>query len=269
MKKAVINSLPKSGTNLLAKALDLVGYTQVGMLASPLVLQKTLGAEIRNFRWLAFPKEPGYLLGIDSPVMIKKKYIQKMITGVGDNSYLTGHLGYTADIKEDLLKSGYSAVLITRDPRAVLSSFVHFVRKEKKHHLHQMFNTLDEDACFKIALRGYSSEKLSLQPLRVRCDALSLWMRDERVLKIKFEDLIGAQGGGSLATQEACLHRLFDHLSIPHGKVDHVVKNLFGEGRHTFRQGRIDSWKEEIPSALNADINYELGDVIERWGYAL
>lgn len=89
------------------------------------------------------------------------------------------------------------------------------------------------------------------------------------IAPLVLQNTLGDKGGGSTASHEACLHRLFDHLSFPHGKVGDVVKNLFGEGRHTFRQGRIESWKEEIPSALFADINYELGDVIERWGYAL
>jgi hypothetical protein len=80
--------------------------------------------------------------------------------------------------------------------------------------------------------------------------------------QVKVIDMVGYTQVGGLASQE---HSLFDHLAIPHNKIDNVVKNLFGKGS----QGQIDLWKEDISSTLNTDINEEMGDVIAHWGYTL
>jgi len=268
MKKVIINSLPKSGTNLLAKLLDLAGYTQHGSLGAPLVRQNTIGSYIRNLRLLSCPRTSGYLLGIDSPVMIKKSYIRKVLSTLEEESYVTGHLGYTSDILEDLIDLSFYPVLITRDPRAVLASFVFFVRKEKKHHLHRFFNTLKEEDCFRLALNGFSENQYSLQPLRVRCEALFLWLRDDRVMKVQFESLIGSQGGGDDSSQTMCVQNIFERFSIPEQKMEYVIKNLFGRGRHTFRKGRVDSWREEIPPSLMSNVNDELADILSDWRYS-
>ena len=37
--------------------------------------------------------------------------------------------------------------------------------------------------------------------------------------------------------------------------------------RSTFRKGRTDSWKEEIPMGLQERMDFELKHLLERWGY--
>ena len=265
MKKALVNSLPKAGTNLIAKCLLLFGYVEKGSIASSLVLGKSWSASIRRVAWAPF--RAGYIIGIDSPVEIAKGVIQRKLSRISDGSFITAHVGYTADLLYDVRQMGFAPVLIIRDPRAVLASFVPFVLSQKKHPFHRALSEMKPEERFLAVLSGAFNNHGVLQPLKVRCMALDPWLESKDVLIIRFEDLVGSSGNASDELQEKSLLKLCDYLCIPKDRIPYAKKNLFGEGRHTFRKGNIDSWKEEIPGNVQDVINIEMKDVLQRWGY--
>ena len=76
------------------------------------------------------------------------------------------------------------------------------------------------------------------------------WFDKENVLVIHIEIFIGEKkGGGSLKTQKQTLIKILDFLKIKDNYTDDQIEkirlNLFG-GTHTFRSGKIDSWKTEL-----------------------
>ena len=158
-------------------------------------------------------------------------------------------------------------MLIVRDPRSVLCSFVHFVQSRKSHPLYAGFRalrTLEER--YKAALHGQALGVATLQPLRVRCEALNPWLESPDVLTIRFEDMVGHEGGGSETLQAEALTRLKDWVEADVA-IAEVQHKLFGAGRHTFRRGRVDSWAEEIPAEIGEEVETELRDIIVKWGY--
>lgn len=266
MKKTFVNSLPKSGTNLLAKCLLLFGYKECGHISSGTVLDKKMIAFIRRVLWMT--KGQGYSIGINSPIEVRKPPIDSILNGIKDDQFITAHVGYRQDLLETIIDKGYVPIQVIRDPRAVLASFVPFVLTYKKHFLHTTFKSLSHHERYKTVLEGISIDGLTLQPLRTYCMALDPWLNSEQVHRIRFEDIVGAQGGG---TDEQCLNvleHLASALDLPDDRITQVAEDLYGPGRCTFRKGKIDSWREEIPSDLLERISDELVDVLDKWEYS-
>jgi len=265
LKKTIINSLPKSGTNLVAKALELFGYVQQGNLAAYAVNNNTLLAAWWRLR--ALPFRQGHIIGIDFPVEVSRKYIDTLLRRIGPGNFCTAHLGYTTDLLGKILQDGFSPIVITRDPRAVIVSFVHYVIENRNLALHKFLRRLDNEQRYRIVLQGVTTKHASLQPLRVRIQALASWLDSKQVLRLRFEDIVGHRGGGSSDNQQRELHRLCEWLDIPSGRIDYVAENLYGPGRATFRKGTIDSWRKELPERIIMEVEEQLGDIMKKWKY--
>lgn len=266
MRTAFINSLPKSGTHLTAKCLKLMGYSERDHIGSAQVISPRLISKLRRFGW--FPFHQGFQVGIDTPVEVSRRVVNNRLKKATPNTFYTAHVGYSTALLDSVLEHGISPIIVHRDPRAVLVSFVHYVAQLEVHVLHNEFKKLSEAEQFEAVLNGYRFKKAYLEPLRTRCMALDGWMASDKVLKIRFEDLVGEKGGGSADAQRQTLTRLCDWLQIPTTHIDKVTEELFGPGRHTFRKGQIASWKEELPEHIIKMIDEKLGDVLGIWGYA-
>ena len=125
MKKVFINSLPKSDTNLLSHYIELFGYTNNGHLGAGVFP----GNRWRNIlkRIVCTSYWQGYLLGINTPIEVSRKYVDKFFINTNPGMYLSAHVGYTNDILSKITKLGFKNLLITIEPRAVISSFIPYV----------------------------------------------------------------------------------------------------------------------------------------------
>ena len=267
MKKVFLNSLPKSGTNLLAKCLQLLGYEEKGHLGPGTVLSRHWRARLKRLSWLSYGQ--GYLLGVDTPVEVSRPKVDRMLEKIQPNMFVTAHVGYTTDLLRKVENMDFVPLVITRDPRAVLSSFVHYVVTRKEHIFYETFKSMSKEERFMAALRGELSinERAFLQPLLVNCMSLEPWLRSESVLCIKFEDLIGSKGGGTDHRQQETLESICKRLDVPLERIENVTTKLFGPGRRAFRKGQINSWQDEIPTPIIKDVEHELKDILDAWGY--
>lgn len=265
MKKAFVNSLPKSGTNLVGKCLELFDYKQLSGFAASQVLNNTWKSKIRRVLWR--PSKQGYIIGIDSPVEISRQPIDRRLAIATNGTFLFGHIGYTADLLYRVQQMDFEPFVMLRDPRAVLNSFVHYAVSNTQHVLHEDFSAMKLEERYLAALYGFYDGKASLQPMAVRCHALAPWVNSKDVQLLQFERLVGNKGGGSDEQQHQTLEVLCDKLDIDKSGIDRVMTELHGPGRSTFRKGQIDSWKEETPVELHEVINEELADILPVWGY--
>ena len=240
-------------------------YRELDHIGSAQVLAPGTLSSLRRIGW--FPFRQGYQVGIDTPVEISRGVIHRRLRRGRPNTFFTAHVGYSTALLDAILSHNIAPIVVYRDPRAVLVSFVHYVAKLKEHVLHSEFKTLPLDRQFEYVLEGHQFKKAYLEPLRTRCLALDGWMASDRVLKIRFEDLVGEKGGGSDEAQKNVLNRLCSWLDIPSPKAAGVAEELFGPGRHTFRKGQIASWKDELPESNIKLVNEKLGDILELWGY--
>ncbi len=265
MKKAFVNSLPKSGTNLIGKCLELFDYKQLSGFGSSEVLADSWKSKVRRVLWR--PSAHGYIIGLDTPVEVSRRIIDKKLAMASDGTFLFGHLGYTTDLLYRVQQMGFEPFVMLRDPRAVLNSFVHYVATNKLHVLHKEFLAMSIEERYLAALHGFFDGTASLQPMKVRCSALQPWIESESVQLLQFEKLVGEKGGGSNEQQQQTLEVLCDTLAIDRSGIERVMSELHGPGRPTFRKGKIDSWEEETPAELHDVINEELSDILPAWGY--
>jgi hypothetical protein len=86
------------------------------------------------------------------------------------------------------------------------------------------------------------------------------------VLKLRFEDLVGEEGGGSRALQAAAVEHWARFLAVD-VPIEQLTGALFG-GTKTFHEGRTDSWRGVFKEHHLRAFEREFGDVLVDYGYA-
>lgn len=94
------------------------------------------------------------------------------------------------------------------------------------------------------------------------------WMQKPGVIAIRFEDLVGSNGGGSDLAQEACILNTASALGIELSPeaLERIKTNLWG-GTPTFRQGQIGSWRSYFSQKNISLFKRQLGQDLILLGY--
>jgi len=95
------------------------------------------------------------------------------------------------------------------------------------------------------------------------------WFDDPSCYCVRFEDIIGPQGGGDRETQVKALAALMEYTGVCNDMTDPeaVADQIFGTEAPTFRKGQIDSWREEMSPEVYEVFLRECGEVLKMWGY--
>ena len=281
-RKVLVNSMPKSGTNLLANIIDLCGYRNVNtvkkwqrLLIGP---PNSLSHEgVRNTPFWRFYHFGGWnhpnnsvLIGVGSPIQVSADLFQKWLESVPDGYYILGHLPWLPLTNQILDKMGYKHTLIIRDPRDILISMLHHVLKPT-HALDKDFNFLSEEARLLMTIEGGILPKSGRQFYGVlpAMKNVLAWQQSEQILMVRFEDLIGEKGGGSKELQLSTVGKIRSFLGFP---IDDTITRricdrAFDNKSPTFRKGQIGGWKEELSPEHLRLFNNKCGDLLHRLGY--
>ncbi len=247
--RVVANSMPKSGTHLLATLLDGLGDLR-------------FAGRLVKF-------EPRDRLA-PKPFLDE---IDKTLRRLRPSRYIGAHLVADPQVQEVLARHDVRLVTILRDPRAVVVSGAHYVRDAPQ--LRDRDEALalfpDHEAMLTAMVRGYGDpgDKWWFPPIGERYRDYAAWAQSPLGLTVRFEDLIGGRGGGSDEAQLDGVARVLDHLGygdrgVP---VRQVAEQMFSEKAITFRAGRIDSWREELPAHLAREIEEQCGETMTLLGY--
>lgn len=250
----------------MAKCLTLFGYRERGHISAGTLLDSRPMALVRRITWRA--GKDNYQLGINSPILARRSAVDRFLKHVGRDQFITAHVGHSADLLETCIEMGFVPIQVVRDPRAILASFVPYVLADRHHFLHNLFRDMGANQRYQAVYEGVSRKNGSLRSLGECCHALDPWIDHPQVFRIRFEDIVGSAGGGDDAARLEVLQRLATLLEAPESRIEEVAQKLYGPGRHTFRKGRIATWREEVPKDLQRRIADELGDILEKWGYA-
>ncbi len=135
-----------------------------------------------------------------------------------------------------------------RDPRAVLLSQVNYLRRS---HRGRDFSNTAYHVMFSDVLAAQPTERNALS-VAIDCmgDYLlasflgSVWMlHHPKVLSLSYERLVGAEGGGSARAQTEEVVRLLRHLGID-ANAPQVASRLYDPSQRTFHRGTADGWKQ-------------------------
>lgn len=266
------NSLPKSGTNLLQKALGLLGYEYANLgIADSLINGKF--PQLRKLVRGNFFGNDSINLGLDSTVTISGSWLNRRLQKLKPGEYISGHANYSEYLNFLLNQHNIKKLLIIRDPRDVLVSWVHHVRSRQDHMAYNYLNEYSFEQSISLVLAGFyiNDSKMYIESFSSVLRKINPWVHLEDVLLIKFEDLVGEMGGGSSDIQLTTIQKIFRHVSLYENEFDdtffeEVAEQLFG-GTHTFRKGLIGSWKDELSQEMVTKIESNLSDFLNHWDY--
>ena len=191
------------------------------------------------------------------------------------NNGIFSHAPYNPTLAALIENHNYKGIFMIRDPRDQAISFIHFAQKNK------IWPTI-KSLSFQDALtRWISDAKVinssgkfndpSLNDLETIADFYNRylpWIDHPNFYTVRFENLIGAKGGGSDELQRQEIINIAHHLEIEptDALISNVISNLFGKSR-TFRKGQIGSWKEQFTQEQKELFKEVAGDLLIYLGY--
>ncbi len=98
------------------------------------------------------------------------------------------------------------------------------------------------------------------------------WMKDPSVLVLRYEDLVGPQGGGNSVVQHMMLKVFFEHvgLALSDEEIQSVADEAFGRKgteNSTFRKGQIGTWTQYFAEEDKRLFKKLYGEVLIAFGY--
>ncbi len=243
----IANSVPKAGSHLLRRALELVG----------LIYNRQ---HINDFH--------------------PRHQIIHKLERVRPGEFLTAHLSYTPEWHALIKQRHMRMIVIIRDPRDIVVSHYNYVTYiDKRHRLRPYYLQMKDDSERLMAsIRGFTPQDGNPQghllDINARFRAIWEW-RNYQAHVVRFEDLVGPLGGGDEERQLNAIESICDYLGIaisPQEKRD-IAGKLFYRKSETFRKGVIGDWKhhfseehkrafKEIAGQLLVDLGYESD---EKW----
>lgn len=212
--KVLINSIPKAGTHLMESTLDYF----------PL-LRNTALPTLRG--WNQVPERT-----------------MRALRRLKPGQYRTAHLPAHSKILEAVDKYNIRVIFVVRDPRdIVLSNYKYATYIDLTHPTHGYLAGLPDDATrlHKII----TGEPGLLTPINDILDRFEGWLNCSQATVVRFEDLVGSNGGGSDERQRESIERVADHIGIDLTSVAlaRIIANVYQSGSLTFRSGQIGKWK--------------------------
>jgi len=211
------------------------------------------------------------VVGVDDPRNIKREVVEKLLKDIPGRRFVAAHVPYSVAMEQLVGSLGYKGVLVTRDPRDVVASHVPFILKTKSHYLHDYYKSLeDDDTRLMMSITGFSDQNagVHLESIDRRIRSMLMWSESSYFISVKFENLIGAHGGGDPGIQCCLIEELAQHVGIalPAGGVGAVAESMIGKG-YTFRKGVIGGWRSVLNGVHKAEFKRLAGKLLIELGY--
>lgn len=246
--KLFVNSLPKSGTNLVAKLVMLVNvqYSGKSIAASSILGNHQLAKSCLRLSHFSGNNIP---VGIEFPVSVGSSWLNRYLK-IADNQYLSGHAAFSEQLAHLLKMNEIKQIQILRHPAAVLVSWAKFIVEDSNawHPSHAILKKMNLDDCCHFLLEGGQLEGTNYYQSSIIeiLHRIQGWLKSDALI-VRFEDVVGSQGGGDDEVQRLTIADILRHIgkTFDENELDRLQDQLYG-GTHTFRSGQIDSWQAGI-----------------------
>lgn len=245
--RALVSTLPKSGTHLINLILWNFGLTR-------------LHRDLTQLRLALAERGPA---SIQSAI----GKLHELAIRSGDDVYLLDHIPYNSALLERMDEDGVQMIALIRDPRDFVVSFSHHAVKHPSAATQAM---VDESTSIHHLQHLLCKRRGSIPSVLDKY--LSLvdgWTQDPRVLTLRFEDIVGPQGGASILDQLATGKRLADFLGLDLSlhAIAEAMNKSFNPTIDLFRRGQVKAWRTELHPAVVDMVWSEEEELIGRWGY--
>ncbi|HSW73037.1 MAG TPA: sulfotransferase domain-containing protein [Chlamydiales bacterium] len=163
-------------------------------------------------------------------------------------------------------------VLLIRDPRDTLISQIYWMQKKGKwlwctpNVVAKSVNILPtfEEKLKEVIL--FPDEYYSIAWFTRKA---MIWMQDPTILTLRYEELVGPEGGGDRDVQIKSVFKLAEFIGSPvtEEKAAEIADQLYG-GTSTFRKGKKDGWPDYFSENNKSLLKSVLGQEIIELGYA-
>lgn len=246
--KVIVNSMPKAGTHLLTRVLELL----------PVFVP----------RWT-------YHALVNKDQSQNQKLYQKIFK-IRQGQYVSGHLQWHQELVDVLNEANIKTLFIMRDLRDIAFSNAYYLTyRYQSHSLHSYFNSLNSDDERLMASIVGVSEKFLERGLRspsIGENAASYlpWLQEENCLSVRFEDLVGSSGGGQDNKQIETIRAITNYLNVDvsEEQIIQIAKKVFYKKSNTFRKGQIGDWRNHFTDEHKQAFKEVCGDILIKMGYA-
>jgi hypothetical protein len=274
------NAIPKSGTHLLCRALDLLGLGRDGTVRFAPNAGELTPEQISYDGNGRYDYADEFVpLAAATVRLVSRERFAAMVERFAANSrleYCDAHLAWSQVAQDFLAKSGVKVAVILRDPRAVAWSHVNWIVGKTGPHPHKaLFAQLPLRDCLRHEFFGLPPDVQKawppLIPMLSRYRNMANWADYPYLFVTTFEDLVGEQGGGSAERQARAIRALADFAGVTAFDLGKTQDLLWGRSP-TFRVGRTDSWRahvEEFPDGLGeqvAEMDHIVRLLLKRFG---
>lgn len=209
-------------------------------------------------------------VGVTNPVPVPASLVARWLQHVPAGNYKLGHLPWSPPAGQLLDRLQFKHIIIIRDPRAVLVSFLRYIAR-RRHPLHNTFRRLSEREQIALLLTGRETPDAEpkIQPIPHWYRDILAWHEKGQAHLVRFENLIGSSGRGEDETQRQTVRELVTYLALDPTEtlIDHVCNHIYDPQSPTFRTGQINSWREELPPAQITLLNQNFDPLLQQLGY--
>jgi len=153
------------------------------------------------------------------------------------------------------------AIFVYRNPLDVLVSEANYYHLEGRTSFAGYLSHLS----FEERVHRLIDDRWLLGSIRERIGGFAPWLDFQNVIPISFEEVIGPKGGGSREEQLALIWSLQLKLQVP-GAPRAIADRIFGDSP-TFYQGRIGAWRASLKPEHLARIRALDQDFMQAFGY--
>tara|TARA_B100001250_G_scaffold65148_1_gene51594 strand:+ start:9135 stop:9992 length:858 start_codon:yes stop_codon:yes gene_type:complete len=279
-KKIFINTVPHSGTHFLSSLLENIGYEHA-------IYRNTFYFRTPYYRrdqraginWrsaylfkekLKFFEKKTIPVSVSSPVNISESTYKDLFKVLCPGKFIIGHVPYSEQTEKVHSSAIDLSLTIIRDPRDMILSMLRHIKERPHHHAFDyLFNNLDNDSeRFFAVAEGYDNFQGRLIGVDHMINSMLNWQVSDTNLCIKFEDIVGPSGGGSLISQLKTLETILTFIGLSSSKSDleMLALNTFGKSS-TFRKGQAYGWKQVLKEDENKIFEEKYSLILEKMGY--
>lgn len=253
-KLFICNSYPKSGTHLLYQILySIPGLNQWNDIVS---VQALCG------------------------IMNTPAHIRWKIGSAPDNSIVRSHLMYSDEILDIFSEHRSKLLFIYRDLRDVAVSHARWVTKEERIFLHKLYHQLPDfdqqlmKSIVGVPLGSPLGSNLSQPNIGQDFGRWQGWLSHPETLAVRFEDLVGARGGGSEEKRLYLVEKILDYLEVSISKNEILDRfssqTMNPEDSHTYvkgGKGSIGGWQKYFNEEHKKAFKAVAGDLLIKLNY--
>ncbi|ABZ83411.1 sulfotransferase domain family protein [Heliomicrobium modesticaldum Ice1] len=239
--KVLVNSIPKAGTNLLTTCINSIKALRYS------------GYHVEH-------EEPHQLITI--------------FDSLRKGQYVSSHLYPTYTNVNIVEKNKFKTLLMVRDPRDVVVSWVNYAtKKEYVRYTDYLIRLKDDHQRLLTGISGVSrdqcSKRYGQEDIGTVFREYLKWNNYEYNLMVRYEDLIGPEGNGSKEKQIQQIEKVLRHLgiTIPNEQILVISNKVFNVDSPTFRKGIIGDWKNHFSDEHKKAFKEIAGDVLITLGY--